>query len=72
MKIRALIFNFSESQQLMNQIYKYSNIGIKSAKQTHVQHNTYYSATIDILAMTDGDIGCQESTKHYGSLLEAF
>ena len=22
--------------------------------------------------MKDGDIGCQESTKHYGSLLEAF
>ena len=37
-----------------------------------MQHNTYYSAFIDILAMTDGDIGCQESTKHYGSLLEAF
>ena len=37
-----------------------------------MQHNTYYSAFIDILAMTDGDIGCQERTKHYGSLLEAF
>ena len=37
-----------------------------------MQHNTYYSAIIDILAMADSDIGCQESTKHYGSLLEAF
>ena len=37
-----------------------------------MSHGMHFTANLSNETLTDGDIGCQERTKHYGSRLEVF